>query len=78
MAAFLFPFEALLQAKILDRGIVGPLKAIEMGLNGVPVARHGLILRQHGATAPSMLLIWVLFLYDSLLYRFVNELVLRG
>ena len=45
-------------------------KILKIHINGVPVARHGLILRQDGATAYSMLFILLFWLNIALFRRF--------
>ena len=44
-----------------------------MTINRVPVARHGLILRQDGATASSMLFIWAWSLYGTIVDGFLTD-----
>ena len=69
---------ALLWANIINRATLGALQNDRTNTNGVPVARHRLILRQHGATAFSMLFVWVSWLYDDIINRSLIEMGSQG
>ena len=49
-------------------------KIRKIHIDGVPVARHGLILRQDGATTYSMLFILLFWLYIALFRNFLVKL----
>ncbi len=69
-AGFSFSQGALLGLQEIDRATLGRLKNDKNKHKQVPVARHGLILRQDGATGSKMIFIYVLGLSDAILGRF--------